>query len=162
MSALSLSAHEAPALPDEVVRSGRVRVAAPPNAALELFTARGEVGWAPGWEPRFVSPPDGAPVAGGVWLTAADGKDVIWRVQRFDRAAREAEYLRITPGERLVVVAVRIAADGADSVALVTYRGFALSDAGRSWRDGFSAEAYAGMLREWERLIAAHLSARAA
>lgn len=162
MSAPTTSAHHAPALPDEVVRSGRVRVALPPDAALDLFTARGEIGWAPGWQPRFISPPDGAPVPGGVWLTAQDGKDVIWRVQRFDRAAREAEYLRVTPDERLVVVAVRIEADGAGSVALVTYRCIALTDAGRAWRDGFSAEAYAGMMREWERLIAAHLSARAA
>jgi hypothetical protein len=156
--ALSIS----PALPAELVRSGTLRVALPPDQALELFTAEGEKRWAPGWQPRFVTPPDGTPAVGGVWLTEQDGQEVIWRVQRFDRAAREVEYLRITPGNRVVTVQVALRPDGADSRVTVTYRVIAIAEAGRRYAEAYTAESYAAMLREWERLIAAHLASGAA
>jgi hypothetical protein len=145
-------------LPGEVVRTGTVRVALPPDRALDLFTAEGEIGWAPGWKPRYVTPPDGQPVVGGVWLTGEPPEEVVWRVQRFDRAGRQAEYLRITPGNRVVVVQVGCAPDGGGTLATVTYRVVALSPAGRTWLDAFTPEAYEEMMREWERLIAAHLA----
>lgn len=166
-------------LQGEVVRSGTVRVALPPDEALELFTPAGEIAWAPGWRPQYVSPPDGSPAIGGVWLTedhvappddatvedgmwltAESARQTIWRVQNFDRAAREAEYLRITPGNRVMTVHVRLAADGEGAVATVTYRALAISDLGRAWLESFTADRFAGMLREWEVLIAAHLAAR--
>ena len=71
----------------ESVRTGTVRVALPPDEALPLFTAEGEKRWVPGWTPTWISPPDGAPVEGGVWLTRDGETEVIWRVQRYDRVA---------------------------------------------------------------------------
>jgi hypothetical protein len=146
------------ALPGEVVRTGTVRVALPPDRALLLFTAEGEIAWAPGWTPRYVTPADGTPVPGGIWLTGQGADEVIWRVERFDRALREAEYLRVSPGNRVVVVQVRCAPDGADTLATVTYRVVPLSDAGRQWLDAFTDASYAEMMREWERLIAGSLA----
>ena len=32
---------------------GEVRVALPPDAAIELFTPEGERGWVPGWDPTL-------------------------------------------------------------------------------------------------------------
>jgi hypothetical protein len=175
LMALALAA----TLQGEVVHSGTVRVALPPDEALELFTPEGETRWAPGWRPVYVSPSDGSPVIGGVWLTqdhvtppddatVEDGiwqaeesaNQTIWRVQNFDRVAREAEYLRITPGNRVVTVHVRLAAHGDSTLATVTYRALAISDAGRAWLVTFTPERYAAMLREWERFIAEHLAAR--
>lgn len=147
-------------LPGEIVRTGEFRVALPPERALDLFTARGEVAWAPGWNPRYVTPPDGAPVPGGIWLTEQDGQEVIWRVQRFDRQAREAEYLRVTPGNRVVTVEVRCSAEADHTLVSVSYRGVALSEAGRRWQEGFTAEAYAAMMKEWEGQIAALVAGR--
>jgi hypothetical protein len=147
-------------LPGEVARTGAVRVALPPEQALDLFTAPGEVHWAPGWEPRYVSPQDGAPAPGGIWLTSEDGQEVIWRVERFDRSAGEAEYLRITPGNRVVTVHVHCAPDGSHTLATVTYRVIALSPAGQEWLAEFTAERYAKTMKEWERLIAAHVATR--
>jgi len=149
-----------PALPDEVIRTGTVRVALSPGEALDLFTARGEIGWAPGWWPRYVTPADGEPREGGVWLTEQEGQEVIWRVERFDRAAGAAEYLRITPGNRLVTVEVDCRPSGEHTAAIVRYRAIALSESGRQWLDGFTEEHYAAMMAEWETLIAAHLAAR--
>jgi hypothetical protein len=147
-------------LPDEVVRTGAVRVALPPDEALELFTAAGEERWVPGWRPVYVTPPDGAPVEGGIWLTEQEGEQTIWRVQRFDRAERAAEYLRVTPGNRLAVVEVLCAADAGGTIATVTYRVVPLGDPGRRWLEGMDEAGYAAMMAEWERLIAAHLAAR--
>jgi hypothetical protein len=70
--------------------------------------------------------------------------------------------LRISPGNRVVVVQVSCAPDGVHTLATVTYRVVALSDAGRAWLEGFTAESYAEMMREWERLIAARLQAKPA
>ena len=146
--------------PGATLRRGSLRVALPPDRALELFTAEGERHWAPGWEPRFVDPPDGAPVEGGIWLTRDGDAEVIWRVQRFDRAARQAEYLRVVPGNRIALVSVRCDAEGAGTRATVSYAVTPISDAGRAWLAAFSEAEYAGMMREWERLIAAHLAQR--
>lgn len=143
------------ALPDEIVRTGRIPVALPPDAALEYFTAEGEKAWAPGWDPRYISPADGEPVVGGIWLTREGDTDTIWRVQRFDRATREAEYLRITPGNRVVVVAVRVEDDGAGgSEVEMTYRAIPLSEAGRAWCAEFTPEAYAQRMQEWTGYLA--------
>jgi hypothetical protein len=148
-----------PALPEEIIRTGSLRVALPPDQALDLFTAEGEKAWAPGWDPRYVTPADGAPVVGGIWLTRDGEVDTIWRVERFDRATREAEYLRITPGNRFVVVQVRCDDDGTgQTLATVTYRAIALGEGGIIWCAGFTDTYYAAMMQEWERLIAAHLA----
>jgi hypothetical protein len=148
------------ALAGEVVHTGTVRVALPPDEAIELFTAKGEIGWVPGWQPHYVTPPDGSPLVGGVWLTGHGEDETIWRVQKFDRATHEAEYLRITPGNRVVTVQVRLAADGEGSLVTVSYRALAISEDGQAWVDAFTAERYAAMMREWQDLIAAHLAAR--
>ena len=60
-----------------ITRSGLVEVALPPEQALELFTAKGETLWVPGWAPLYIEPPSGEPVEGGLWLTTdtnADGQ----------------------------------------------------------------------------------------
>jgi hypothetical protein len=146
----------------EVVRSGTVDVALPPAAALDLFTAEGETHWVPGWSPRYLHPADGTPVAGGIWLThdrlPTGDVEVIWRVQRFDRARGIVEHLRVVPGHRVAVVRVRCEPAARTTRAHVTYRVTPLSDAGRAWLDAFDETAYAAMLAEWQRLIDAYLA----
>jgi hypothetical protein len=141
----------------EVVRNGSLKVALPPADALELFTARGEVKWAPGWAPEYVNPPDGEPVEGGIWLTKDGDTEVIWRVQRYDVAAGVAEYLRVVPGNRVAVVRVQCMADGPHTTAKVQYRITPLGPAGRAWLAELDERAYAAMMQEWERLIGRHL-----
>ena len=142
------------------LRSGSFRVALPPAEALDLFTARGETLWVPGWKPRYVDPPDGEPVPGGIWLTDDGDAPVVWRVERFDRAAGLAEYLRVVPGSRVALVTVRCSADGAGCRVDVTYRVTPISPAGDAWLAAFDEAAYAEMMREWESLVAAHLAGR--
>jgi hypothetical protein len=141
------------------LRSGSFRVPLPPSEALELFTARGESLWVPGWKPRFVDPPDGEPVPGGVWLTDDGDVEVIWRVERFDRAAGTAEYLRVVPGNRVALVSVRCSAEGGGTRVEVAYRVTPIAPAGEAWLAAFDEDEYAEMMREWERLVAVHLAA---
>ena len=107
-----------------------------------------------------VTPPDDATVEDGMWLTTESARQTIWRVQKFDRAAHEAEYLRVTPGNRVMTVHVQLAAESEGTLATVTYRALAISDVGRAWLETFTADRFAQMLREWEQLIATYLAAR--
>jgi hypothetical protein len=147
------SVEPAPLLPGEVLRTGTVEVHLPPEQALDLFTAEGERRWVPDWQPRHVTPPDGAPVEGGIFLTRDDDTEVIWRVQRFDRSAGLAEYLRVVPGNRVAVVTVRCTPAGASTRAVVSYRITPLSAAGRDYAAGLDEAAYAAMMRTWQTLI---------
>jgi hypothetical protein len=143
----------------EIERRGSLRVALPPSKALPLFTARGESLWVPDWKPVYVNPSDGEPIEGGVWLTNDGDVEVIWRVQRYDPSAGVAEYLRVVPGNRVAVVRVECAAadGGAATAVTVTYRITPIAPAGDAWVAEMSDAAFAEMMREWERLIAAYL-----
>jgi hypothetical protein len=144
----------------ETVRRGNLRVALPSRKALPLFTARGETLWVPDWRPVYVSPRDGEPIEGGVWLTKDGDVEVIWRVQRYDADAGVAEYLRVVPHNRVAVVRVECAAlTGDETNVTVTYRITPIAPAGEAWVAEMSEAAFAEMMKEWERLIAAHLRA---
>ena len=153
-----------------VTRSGIVEVALPPEQALELFTARGEALWVPGWAPTYVDPPSGETVVGGIWLTEdrdADGRatQVIWRVERFDRSALVAEYLRVVPGNRVVLVTIECApwlkGGAVHTRAKVSYRVTPISPAGEAWLAAFDDAAYGTMMGEWSRRLAAYLETTA-
>jgi hypothetical protein len=152
-----------------VMRAGEVTVALPPEAALELFTARGEARWVPGWAPRFVAPADGRPVVGGLWLTTdrdAAGREVevVWRVERFDPRAGIAEYLRVVPGDRVALVRIACAPLPAGPAihtrVAVSYQVTPLSPKGEAWLAEFDDAGFAAMMAEWQRLLDAHLAAR--
>ena len=144
----------------EILRTGTVHVALPPAEALPLFTAEGETRWVPGWSPTYVTPLEGEPREGDLWLTRDGDVEVIWRVQRYDPAASLAEYLRVVPGNRVAVVRVQCAPDGDGTIATVSYRVTPLSAAGRAWIADFDEAAYQDMMLEWEQLIAASLEGR--
>jgi hypothetical protein len=134
--------------------TGTLHVARPPAETFVLFTPRGEIAWAPGWEPLFPIPTDDDAAPGTVFETAAHGIRTIWVVLHRD-PGRSISYARVTPGERAgtVHVALRPGDDGG-SVVTVTYALTALTEAAAVELDQFAA-GYAGYLREWEELIAA-------
>lgn len=139
-----------------VERAGVVRLEMSPAEALPHFTPEGERAWVPGWDPEPLHAVEGSlSRAGAVFRTAAQGEETLWITLRVDAAAGEADYVRITPGNRLGTVHVRCrrAAEGAD--VEVTYRLTALSPAGEAALAAMTPEAFAAELAGWERSIAA-------
>ena len=64
-----------------VAISGQFTVARPPAEAFELFTARGEERWVPGWRPRFPAAADVDDTAPGtVFETDMHGRTTTWVV----------------------------------------------------------------------------------
>lgn len=156
----------APAAPSArrtfVSRTGEVRVAAPLAAAFPLFTPAGERLWAPGWDPEFHHPADGAAVRGAIFTTCGDdGRTTLWVLVDWEPERHSVRYARVTPGLRAGIVAVACRADGEQAtIARVTYELAALNPEGdadlAAWTEGW----YEGYLAEWEALIAAALAAR--
>lgn len=135
--------------PVNVVHSGTFDLDAPPEKAFHLFTAPGEMLWAPGWDPVILSG-DGTE-EGTVFVTSHGHETTIWVVVDFDLNAYRARYARITPASRAGTVGVRLHAnDSGGSTVTVKYELTALSESGNQNLTHFDAGAYAKMLNEWE------------
>ena len=65
--------------------TGRLQVALPPAEAFRLFTPRGEVDWAPGWQPQFPGPVGDDAAPGTVFETDAHGHRTVWVVTSSQR-----------------------------------------------------------------------------
>lgn len=143
-----------------VVRSGRLRLPGRPEAVLGWFSPEGERRWAPGWEPEYLHPPEGAPRAGLVFRTRAGGEPTLWLLLRYDTTACEAEYVRVAPDSRMGTVSVSCTADGEDHTEVrVTYRLTGLSASGNALLAELTAPAFAEMLRDWQEAILGSLAA---
>jgi hypothetical protein len=145
--------------PAHVEHIGRVEVDRPLREAFTSFTPEGERAWAPGWDPEYLHPRDGAPAAGLTFRTRAGGEETLWYVARFDADRGEAEYVRITPGSRLGTVSIRCESSGPRTTTVwVSYRLTAVSADGNAALAAFDTTAFTEMMREWQQRIAAALA----
>ena len=152
--ALPLALAHGGELPTEhvhVLRTGTLRVEAPPDKAFVLFTGPGEELWIEEWDPTVLS--GNGLDAGTVFLTDV-GEPTVWIVVDFDRSARRARYARVAPGTRAGTVDVKVASAGnGESIVTVTYELTALSEEGDRILKAFDEDAYATMLTTWEQMI---------
>jgi len=138
--------------------SGRFTVNLPPYKAFRLFTPRGEVDWAAGWEPRFPVPTDDDTVPGTVFETDAHGRRTVWVVVE-SRPPHRIRYAQVRPGERAGTVTVTLdELDGASSVT-VTYHLTPLTEAAGPELDHFAA-GYSAFLAGWPEAIATRMAPR--
>jgi len=138
--------------PSRAILHGTVRVGLPPVEAMHRFTPVGEREWVAGWDPVFPAGEQGDGAAQGtVFVTEGHGHRTLWVVA--ERGEDVVRYARVTPDVWAGTVEVRCRAEGAGTVAAVTYDLTALGDAGRAELEAF-ARGYAGYLEEWERLLA--------
>jgi hypothetical protein len=129
-----------------VVCSGEIRVALPPEDAIELFTAEGERRWAgPEWNPVYPADDD------SVFVTEAHGHETVWLT--VERSALVRRYARVVPGVDAGLVTVRCRAEDAGTLAEVTYELTALTPDGDARLHHFAA-GYDAFLAGWERAIA--------
>jgi hypothetical protein len=144
-----------------IVRTATIHLPLTPEEALPLFTPEGERAWVPGWDPQPLHAPDGSlSRAGAVFRTAATGEETLWWVERVDPVAGAADYVRITPGNRLGTVHVRCRAAGDASCSIdVTYRLTSLSESGEAALAKLTDEAFAADLAGWQSALEQHLAA---
>ena len=140
-----------------VEREAPLRLPIEPAAALPHFTPEGERAWVPGWDPEPLHAPGGSlSREGAVFTTAAKGQETLWIVLRYDPSAGAADYARVTPGNRLGTVHVRVRADGAGGSEVdVAYRLTSLSQAGEEVLAAMTEEAFASEIAGWQRAIEA-------
>ncbi|HSM08063.1 MAG TPA: SRPBCC family protein [Gemmatimonadota bacterium] len=145
-----------------IERFTTMRVPVEPAEALPLFTPEGERAWVAGWDPEPVHAPGGSlSREGAVFRTTHGGEETVWLVQRVDASQGAADYVRITPGNRLGTVHVRCTDDGeGGSNVEVGYRLTALSPAGEEALDAITPEAFEADIRGWQAAIEGLLAER--
>ena len=129
--------------------SGSVRLPPGCEAALFLFTPRGERLWADGWDPQFPAPADDDTEPGTVFETVTGSQRTTWVVCARE-PGRSVRYARVVQGRNAGTVTVTL--DDAGS-ATVDYDLTALSDAAATDLAQFAAH-YAQYLQHWEEAIA--------
>jgi len=124
-----------------------------PAKALPLFTAIGEILWAPGWQPNILSG-DGFE-EGTIWVTKHDNSTTYWHVSKYNTQLNEAIYTFVTPDLVMGTVKVVLSDNSKKgSVVKITYNLTALSTKGnQKLRSHYSKDHYPKMIAEWKMLI---------
>jgi hypothetical protein len=141
-------------------QSFTISLQGPVAETTPLFGPMREAEWAPGWNPRFINPPEPAQREGVVFTTANNqGKERIWLVTEYDANAGRVGYVLITPGIALATIKIRVQPDGdRHSKATITYAFAALAPEGNAevnQHDAHWAEKQRG---HWETAINAVLA----
>ncbi|MBQ4834781.1 MULTISPECIES: hypothetical protein [Pseudoalteromonas] len=140
-----------------VDRSSSFQLNMPPSKALPLFTAPGEILWAPDWRPNILSG-DGFE-KGTIWLTKHANNTTYWHVSEYDTSNNVALYTLVTPGISMGTVGVVVSKSGDNgSLVSVTYNLTGLSDAGnKKLLTLYSKEHYPKMIAQWKDWIEANI-----
>jgi len=126
------------------------------EAALFLFTPRGEKLWADGWDPVFPAPAADDTEPGTVFETVHGEQRTTWVVCARE-PGRSVRYARIAHGRNAGTVTVTLddgTPPGGSRVATVDYDLTALSDEAAAGLAQFAA-GYPQFLRHWEEAIEA-------
>lgn len=121
--------------------------------ALSLFTAEGERGWVPGWEPERL----GGDGVGSVFVTRLGGTETVWVVVDYDPQRGIARYARQVAGVQAGLVEVQCTdSDDGRCAVHVRYSLTPLSDAAiLGVAEFLNAQRFADAIANWKRLIVA-------
>lgn len=121
--------------------------------ALPLFTAEGERGWVPGWEPEHL----GGDGVGSVFVTRLGGTETIWIVVDYDPQRGVARYARQVAGVQVGLVEVQCTDSGdGHCVVRVRYSLTPLSEAAiPAVAEFLDPQRFAEAIANWKRLIVA-------
>jgi hypothetical protein len=113
--------------------------------------------WASGWDPLTVISESGVAEADCVFTTAAEPHDALWYVTRHEPAAGFVEMLKISPDVTACRLSIQLRPAPGGCTAEVTYCHTSLGPAGDRFVAEFTADYYAGFMREWESRLNAYL-----
>ncbi len=141
-------------LPHRAVRQRAFRVNGDGDTVFALFCPVREAEWLESWRPGTVYSKSGVIESGCVFTSADQNGRSIWLVSRHDPQQREVEMVRIAPGFTACLLQIAVRADGAGGCEVsVSYSYTALSDAGISFVDGFSEDAFTETMDRWQAAL---------
>ena len=144
---------------EHIERSSDFVVELPMAQAFHFFEPEGERAWAPGWDPHYLHPRDGAVGPGLIFTTGHGGEHTVWTMARHEPAQGEVDYVRLTPGSRIGWVKVRCRESGPARTAVrVTYELTGLSEAGNEMLRKLDEGAFRDFLASWGVSIARAIS----
>lgn len=145
--------------PARVLRTWTQRYDAPPERVFPLLCPVREVEWVDGWSPLLVISECGIAERDCVFLTSGDPADSIWTVLRHEPEIGIVEFLKVTPGETVCRIEIRVRPDGEGCCACdVAYQHTALAPRGERTVADFTEEAWQTFMRGWQNSLAAHLA----
>ena len=138
-----------------ITRTAAMCLAAPPSNVFPLLEPIGEKLWAAGWEPEMLYPPTGLTEEGAVFLIGHSDQELsIWTVVRYNPAAFQIAYLRVTPGSDTARIEIACA-DSYDGTtrADVTYIFTALTERGNDALGKYTEAYFREWIASWETAI---------
>ncbi len=128
-----------------------------------LFSPEGEKRWVPEWDYENVMGSNDLS-EDYVFLTRSHDHgttEAIWLVKRFDPDDHTVEYYKIEPADKVGVVRVTCTSlEDRGTRVEVTYKYIALSETGRTFIAGFTADVYKNFIEEWRRLLLTYFATR--
>ena len=124
---------------------------AEPSAVHALICPVKEAEWLESWDYQLIYSQSGVAEHGCVFTSQSAGEETIWLITRRDDDLCETEFVRVTPGSRIALVAVRIE-DGGNrtSRVYIRYTITALTAAGNRFIDCFTEENFVKDMQFWE------------
>lgn len=128
---------------------------APPDKVFPLLCPVREKEWLDGWEYEMVYSESGLVEEGCIFTTRNPGEpETTWVVTRHDRGSHRIEFVRITPGSRVVHIRILLKADhGGATRACIRYTYTGITEEGNSFVDSYTEEQFNSMMVWWERSI---------
>lgn len=145
----------------QVSRSGSFDLPCSADEAFPLFSPEGERGWVKGWAPTPVFPDKIEFARDTVFREGRASEEAVWTILDADWQLHRAEYVRLAPDSHTAHIIVKVETIGAArSRVLVSYTVTAFGEHAASLVEGFSEEAYAAKMRNWQKQISAYLEGR--
>jgi hypothetical protein len=138
-----------------ITRTATMRLVAPPSDVFPLLEPIGEKQWAAGWEPEMLYPPTGLAEEGAVFLIGHSAEESsIWTIVRYNPAAFQIAYLRVTPGSDSARIEIACA-DNRDGTTRtdVTYIFTALTERGNAALEKYTEAYFREWIASWETAI---------
>lgn len=138
--------------------TGSFTLAMSAERALPYFTPEGERAWAEDWSPVAVFPPQEQIVFenDAVFYLSHGDEHAVWTILQANAEHHTADYLYVVQESRVVRIKVWIDSLGPRQCRVhVRYTITALSDAGVQFALGFSEEAFASEMLEWQEKVTA-------
>ena len=145
----------------QVSRTGNFDLACSADTAFPLFSPEGERDWVKGWAPTPVFPSKIEFARETVFREGGAGEEAVWTILDADWQAHRAEYVRFAPQSHTAHIIVKVEALGAErSRVVVSYTVTAFGEHAARLVEGFSEEAYAAKMRDWQQRISGYLKGR--